>query len=167
MALIVEDGSVVAGANTYLDVADANTILAIFGYALPAVTADAEAALTTAAQYLESFRRQFQGSKVSSTQALQFPRSGVYIDCILFASDAIPVELKYAQALAAYETSQGKKLQANSNGQTIIEKSVAGAVTVKYADNGQDSAQIQFSQIDSYIDVLIQQNGSGFQVFRA
>lgn len=163
MALIVEDGSIVADANTYLTEAEANTLLEGYGFVLTPATAEAN--LRTAAQYLESFRRLYQGAKVSSAQTLQFPRQGLLIDCFLIASDTIPEQLKIAQALAAYEESVGKNLQATSNGQTIIEKSVAGAVTVKYADHSQNSAQLNFPQIDTQIEPLLKQR-SGLEVFR-
>ena len=39
--LIVEDGSIVANANTYLSESDANDILADFGYTLAPATAEA------------------------------------------------------------------------------------------------------------------------------
>ena len=157
MTLTVEDGTIVAGANTYLTEAEANIILADFGYTLTPATAEAD--LRTAAQYLESFRESYQGMKVDSTQALQWPRNGVVIDCFDIASTTIPNEVKYAQALAAYENGLGNKLQANTNGQTIIEKTVVGAVSVKYADSGQDSGQLNFSQIDSYIQPLLENAG--------
>jgi len=163
MALIIEDGTIVANANTYLTEAEANTILENFGYVLTPATAEAD--LRTAAQYLESFRNNYQGSKVSSTQSLQWPRTDVYIDCFAFASDEIPEELKFAQALAAYETAQGETLQVNSNGQTITQKTIVGAVSVSYADNGQDSAQKTFNQIDSYLESLFANNGM-VKVFR-
>lgn len=163
MALIVEDGTIVAGANTYLTEAEANTILEGFGYVL--IPATAEANLRTAAQYLESFRKRYQGTKVDCDQALQFPRKNVFIDCCQLASTVIPGVLKNAQALAAYEESIGNSLLNTSTQETVIEKSVAGVVTKKFADNGQDSSQKQFPKIDSQLEPLFNQF-SDFQVFR-
>lgn len=157
MTLIVEDGSIVPNANTYLSEAGANAILENFGYTLDSGTAETN--LRTAAQYLESFRNQYQGEKVSCDQSLQWPRGGAYVDCCTIPSNEIPEVLKFAQALAAYETEQGNALQATTNGQTVIEKTIVGAVSVKYGDNGQDSGQLTFKQIDSYIQPLLKSQG--------
>ncbi|MBU4707835.1 DnaT-like ssDNA-binding protein, partial [Salmonella enterica] len=45
MALVVEDGSIVAGADSYLSLEDARALAAKYGYALPADDTEAEAAL--------------------------------------------------------------------------------------------------------------------------
>lgn len=154
MALIIEDGSIVANANTYLDVAGATTLLDdLLGIVPDPVLTEKD--LKGAAQWLETFRDQYQGEKVSpASQSLQFPRINVYIDCVLLPSDEIPSVLKTAQALAAYETSQGNSLQVNSTGQTLLSKSIAGAISVSYSDNGRDSKQIIFNQINSYLELL-------------
>ena len=49
MPLIIEDGSVVPNANSFVTVADARTRAAIYGLTLPVLDADAEAALITGA----------------------------------------------------------------------------------------------------------------------
>ena len=153
MALIVEDGSIVANANTYLGEADANNILSAFG--LPdLVPAAAEAQLRTAAQYLERYRQKYKGCKVSSTQSLQWPRTGVYIDDFLFAYDAIPVELKNAQALIANKIASGSQLFLDSNGKETLQKTV-DVISVTYAQSGVADAQPTFGQIDAQLSILL------------
>lgn len=162
MALIVEDGSIVAGANTYIDEAEAATILDDrFG-----VTATiTEQELKAAAQYLEGYCDQYKGTKVQSNQSLCWPRQGVYIDCELFPNDEIPDDLKTAQALAAYEENQGNSLQPNVSNQTVQSKSIAGQITVQYAENGL-STGTQFTKVNQYLKPLLADFNQSMGVFR-
>lgn len=167
MALIVEDGSIVAGANTYLTIAEADTILDD-KFGIVPTTALTEKDLKLAAQYLESFRTQYLGQQVSpSTQTLEWPRVDVLINCVLQASDEIPEELKVAQALAAYEESLGNTLQPTTSGQSITQKSIAGQISVSYSDNGLDSGVKIFRQVDQYLTILFKKQNSQSVVFRA
>ena len=162
MTLIVEDGSVVSGANTYLTEAEAATLLDDYFGITATIT---ESQLKMSAQWLESFRNNYQGNKVSSSQSLQFPRISVYVDCVLLPSDEIPQELKLSQALAAYEISNGSTLQQNSTGQTVTSKSIAGQISVQYSDNGLGGQTI-FNQINSYLDLLLKSQLLQTRVFR-
>ena len=153
MALIIEDGTIVAGANTYIDVATANIILAYFNMPSLSISND-EASLTAAAQYLESFRDRYKGSKVSSAQSLQFPRINLTIDGFDFPSDEIPEQLKKAQAIAASLVSSGKSLYSNSSGQEILSKSV-DVISVTYAKNGLSNSQPIFGLIDAQLQPLL------------
>lgn len=161
LTLVVEDGTVVAGANTYLTEADANTILEDYGYVLTPATADVN--LVTSSRYLNRFRGRYKGSLVDASQPLQWPRQGVYIDCNLLASDEIPDEIKIAQALGAYYESINQPLQVVSNGATLTQRSISGVGSFSYADNGQNSKQMQFPDIDDQLNVLFDR----LQVFRA
>ncbi len=164
--LIIEDGSIVAGANSYLSVADAETILDNQGYSFGAITEDQKQQfLIRSATYLESYRDAYQGYKVSCEQSLQWPRSNVYIDCCAFAANAIPNELKLAQALGAYYESTGKSLQAVTGGQNIASKEVVGAVKVSYFDNGSVDGYTIFTDINNSLDPLLKRSG-GLVTFR-
>lgn len=83
MALVVEDGTGVATAESYCSVADADAYFAING--APATwtgsTAVKEAALRQATQYMDSkYGPLFQGRRNFSAQRLCWPRYPVYID---------------------------------------------------------------------------------------
>jgi hypothetical protein len=163
MALIIEDGSIVADANTYIDEAEAAAILdAKFG-----ITATiTEQELKAAAQYLEGFCDQFQGHKVDpASQSLCWPRQGVYIDCILQPSDSIPSQLKTAQALAAYEENQGNSLQPNVSNQATTSKSIAGQISVTKSDNGMNDGY-SFTKVNQYLLPLLADLNAKMKVFR-
>lgn len=96
MALIIEDGTIVANANSYVTAANLDTYLSDRGLSITAsTTADKEELLIRAMDYLELQR--FLGVKFTRDQALQWPRVSVVIDGYLVDSDTIPELLKEAQ----------------------------------------------------------------------
>ena len=106
MALIVEDGSGSATAESYLSVADADTYWAAHGAPsewTDAVTAAKETALRVATQYLDAaYGPRWQGQSKSSAQRLAWPRAAVLdLDGYLIASDDLPRNLEEATAEAA------------------------------------------------------------------
>lgn len=83
MALTVEDGTGVTGAESYISVADANAYWnkrqhdAFFATWDAAETASKEGALRAATQYLDAFFGQYyRGTRKNYTQGLEWPRNG-------------------------------------------------------------------------------------------
>ncbi len=111
MALIVEDGSGSATADSYVDVAFADTYVVTYMGSSPhwvaispaISTATKERALQNATMYLDNaYKMLWQGLSVSSTQALSFPRSGVInAEGRTLSSTTIPLNLKRATVEAA------------------------------------------------------------------
>ncbi len=89
MAIIVEDGTGVANANSYVSEADLITYAAARGVTI--LPANTEEFLIRAMDYIES--RSFKGLKLRQDQELQWPRTDVVIDSFLNRSDNIPDEL--------------------------------------------------------------------------
>lgn len=82
MALVIETGSIVAGAESYISAADCDTYFANRSQALwTGATAVKEAALRKAATYLDGhYRKRFKGQKVYPiTQPMEWPRVGVRV----------------------------------------------------------------------------------------
>ena len=133
MALTVEDGSGVVGANSYIDVAAARAYATARGVTLPAADADVEVLLVKAMDYIESLRNRYQGERTytSVTNNLAWPRQGVYVDDEIVAHDAIPQLLKYAQAQLAMDA-QTADLMPTGAGREVIRERVEGAVEVEY-----------------------------------
>lgn len=100
--LILEDGSGVAGANTWLLVASITDRMAsyVFGTAWAAVDADrkAAAALESARQLA---RYTWRGTRATETQGLPFPRRGIVVDGSEWPANTIPEWLLDAQARQA------------------------------------------------------------------
>jgi len=84
MALIVEDGSKVAGAESYVSVVDASAYHTARGNAAWAALASdtvREQALRRATDYMkQAYRLVWKGFRVSSSQALDWPRANVMIE---------------------------------------------------------------------------------------
>ena len=92
MAIVVEDGSIVEAANSYLTVAEVVAFAAARGVTL-AADATTEQRLIKASDYIEAREVQFVGYRVSEDQALCWPRSS---HCT--RSDRVPEKIKQAQA---------------------------------------------------------------------
>ncbi len=136
MAIIVEDGSGILGANSYVSLVDARLLLKPLGQDLNIDDLIAEQEILNAARYIESFRARYQGWKTTNDQPMQWPRWAVVIDDITVGSDVIPQDLIDAQVFAAYEYAQGQILQPSSSGQSVQSEEVTGAVKVSYFDTG-------------------------------
>lgn len=131
--LIVEDGSIVPDADSFLSLADARALAAKYGYSLPEDDTAAEAALRNGAMYIGLQEDALCGSRVSAAQELAFPRKGVNKLGIKIDSTSIPKAVLLAQMAAAVEYGSGTDVRASSDGRIVTEERVEGAVTVQYA----------------------------------
>ena len=149
VTIIVEDGTRIANANSFLSLADANTFFEghTNAAAWTAATDDQKkAALVTATRLLDSYF-QFIGFKTSDSQALQWPRvealdinqySGdLYHDPInninsgYFDEDEIPRVLIDAECEFARYLLEGNRL-GDTAGKGIREFELTGAMRVEY-----------------------------------
>lgn len=93
MAIVVEDGSIVAGANSYLSLEDVRAFALARGVTLSTTDATVEAQLIKASDYIEAREAKFVGCRVSEDQVLCWPRYAHW-----FRSDTIPAKIVQAQA---------------------------------------------------------------------
>lgn len=89
MAIIVEDGSIVTGANSYVTTAELTNYGTARGVTL---ATDAEQLLIKAMDYIEALN--YKGIKQLMTQPLQWPRVYVVIDGYYLNANTIPQQLK-------------------------------------------------------------------------
>lgn len=95
MALVIEDGTVVTGANSYIDVAEAKAFAAARGVDLGNDDVVTEQRLLIAMDYLESLN--YKGVRTDpDKQLLSWPRTGVTFDGRTFGAHVIPAQLKSA-----------------------------------------------------------------------
>lgn len=106
MALIVEDGSVVTGAESYVDIEYIDNYLSNRGYTAWTTLSDVvkETAIRRAIVFIEGFS--FLGSRSSDSQVLEFPREGIYYPSGIEMIGVVPNEIKNALCEAAYIESQ-------------------------------------------------------------
>lgn len=125
-AIVVEDGTDVASANSYISVAD---IIQYGKDRQHSFTVAPNILIMMAMDYIES--RMYKGIKKSKDQSLQWPRINVNIDGYYFASDSIPQELIDAQCEVAIAIDQGNDPLADIDRETVREK--VGPIEVEYA----------------------------------
>ena len=134
--IIVEDGTGVANANSYVDTTYLTTYASNRGLVLPQNQETQERMLIKATDYLEALRVKFKGTKAVDTQELQWPRKDVYIDGIEFAKNNIPEELKKAQCQLIVEQEAGVALYPaprTSSTEGIVTEKTIGPMTKKFA----------------------------------
>ena len=168
MALVVETGAVVPGADSYVSLADARALAASYGLALPADNTAAEAALRNGAVYVGLQEPSMCGRRVSAAQSLAYPRQGVSLYGFTLASDVIPQQIIHAQVVAAVEYGAGTDVRASSDGRVTETERVEGAVTVSYFNNGATGATITITAaLDALRPLLCGSvNGASFNVYR-
>lgn len=158
MALLVEDGTNVAGANSLVEHADILAYAAARGLSFPTEEADGEPFAIRAMDYLQAQRSRYQGTKTYPTQPLQLPRTGMVIDGIEFPSDEIPQEAKDAQCVLSIEAAAGTALLPTTTGQFIIEDTT-GPITTKYSEKIGTTAEPEISAADALLKPLFQVTG--------
>jgi hypothetical protein len=100
VTLVVEDGTGLSTANTYISNADADTYFGSHLYATDwtgASEANQDIALAHATRELDDYIK-FEGTKATETQALQWPRYDIHIDGYYVENTTIPQQLKDATA---------------------------------------------------------------------
>jgi len=137
MVLVVEDGTGLANAESYISVADADTYHAYrtapAGWA-SASEPDKERYLRMATEYLGMrYGTAWLGSRINSTMALDWPRFGVWDeDGFPLDSDAVPLRVPQATAEAALRVQQGDELLADVTEADLKRKKVkAGSVVTE------------------------------------
>ena len=113
MSLLVEDGTEVAGAESYMTVADSLTYHSNLGNNTWATitTTQQEQALRRATNYMtQAYRGKWKGVRVTETQALDWPRSGVTVEDFEVADTIVPNEVKNACAELALRAAAGELL---------------------------------------------------------
>lgn len=159
MTLIIENGTIVANANSYVSVAVLNDYLSSIGVTTTASDAVKESYLILAMQYLEVLRNKFKGSKVSSLQTLQWPRQYVQIDGFNVAITTMPTELIKAQCQLVVEQIKGNPLFPAAKtvvGEGAVIENIIGPLTKKFATSNQLSSTtpILFASVNAFLNVL-------------
>lgn len=157
MPLIIEDGSGIAGANSFATVAEARAYGSARGLVFPALDATVEAALVNAADFLETFQARYKGSKTDAANALAWPRKGVFLysSATEFPNDEIPTLLKNAQCQLAFDATS-TTLQPSYVGQEVKRKKV-DVLEIEYAETGTGSATVtpQFKKAEAMLEPLL------------
>ena len=164
MALVIEDGTNVANADSYITIAEYNTWADARFTAgrttAPATDAAAEALIYRAMDYFEA--QSFQGYIANDGQALQWPRTWVTIDSFAVGANEIPKEVKNS----IYELAYGEEKSYGSLDaiERKIKKEKIDVIETEYADNS-SSSTLNIA-VPNDMKKLLAGGGSGFMVSR-
>ena len=153
MSLIIEDGSQVANANSFVTDAEYVAYAELKGLAIGANEKKREVELFLAIDYLQSMENTLQGYRSSSTQELIYPRYGVTLYGYVLASDKIPKELKNAQMEAAAYATKGILLANTTNNNIKSEK--LDTLEVEYFKGG-SSTNTQLTRVNAQLRPLLE-----------
>lgn len=162
MALTIENGTGVTGAESYASEAELVAFAAARGVTI--ATTDAAALLVKAMDRLAGLP--YKGDRVARDQALDWPRSGVCVDGFSYAATELPSQLKQAQlilALAANSTDLQPVQEANAPGPMTSD--TVGPLTTTWAPGRMNTAAI-VPAAEKLLAKLLQNHGAA-RVVRA
>jgi len=181
MALIIEDGSNVAGANSYVTVEEFQAFYVDRGNTTLAEADDeqVESALVKGSDYLsQKYRLLWKGSRANADQRLDWPRRGVDVpdffdpfyrdlgnvplsfqDTLWIPENEVPYEVQVAQILLAAETFSG----AESTGQLqnslgrVTKREKLGVLEVEYftAEDGSSRQTTKYWDAEKTIEPFL------------
>lgn len=167
MALIVEDGTGLAGANSYVSMDDCALYCADRGLSFAtSPSATGEAALIRATEAIDAiYRGRFPGYRVRGrAQALEWPRLAAYdVEGNLIVGDEIPIEVVNATCEAAVrELAVPNSMMPDLKRGGHLKSFKAGSVAVEFGANAAPGTV--FSLIDGILAGILG-GGSGGGLF--
>jgi len=172
MPLIVEDGTGVAGAESYATEAQATAYFSNRGITAWTALVNKEAALRKATDYmLQNYRLAWKGYRVNPEQALDWPRYQCYIPGsqlgprsmdFLIASNIVPVEVRNACIELALKTAT-EDLNPDLTQQIL--SSTVGPISVSYSSASPQYKR--FRTIDMMLRHLLDGNSISAKVGRS
>jgi len=153
VALIVETGAGVAGAESLASVAQFKTESTNFGFDYSAFTdTQIEVALRKGCLFMrQEYRMRWKGYVVLATQAQDWPRCGVSTEparmYYFTPSDTVPAEVVSANIILAQKVLSGTELFPDSTQKAAQE--TIGPITVKYEQGS--SQRMRFDAVDALL----------------
>lgn len=164
MALVVEDGTGLTNAESFISVANADARHTALGNtAWTGADAVKEAALRKATNYMEgAYRQAWKGTKWTRTQALSWPRFNAYVDGWLIDGNIVPAEVANACADLALKA-LSEELAPDLERAVIREK--IGPIETEYSASLPQSKR--FRAIDMMLGPYLKAGGSSARLVRA
>lgn len=145
MALVVEDGTGLDQADSYISIEQADVYMATMGHDawVTAVQADKEKALRQATQYVDS-RYRYKNQPLKPEQSLEWPRVGIPwpVKRVLDATCELAV-----RALAA-------SLYADVAPTDAVKSETIGPIKTEYQET-QNGGQVQYALVDDLLRPLV------------
>jgi hypothetical protein len=149
--IIVEDGTIVAGANSYVTTQEVQDYADLRGIDYPCET-ELNQNIIKATDYLQS--RCYQGEQVEpGVQPLLWPRQYVYIYNQEIASDTIPEQLKSAQIELALAQAQTDVMNDGVDRGDNVKRKKTDVLEVEYYEGG-NNYLFSSQRVNSYLRLL-------------
>jgi hypothetical protein len=132
--LIIEDGTVVANANSWVTDAEYKAYAKLKGHSIPATQPEREANLANGYDFINfTYEDRLQGWRVTpQTQTGCMPRSDIYAYNLLVVSTSIPQDFKNAQMLASFSINAGVDTNAVKTDANLASFTVTGVYSETY-----------------------------------
>lgn len=168
ITIYVEDGSNVAGANSYVELADVKTDLAQRGITAPADDI-LQKYMVDSFAHINTLEDKFSGSRTTRGQAGAFPRTEAYSDATPLESDEIPVEIINGQYQLIADLVNGLTLSSFVSDQRIVIEEQLGPIREKRTENAGLTNAPDLTYFNALIAPLLRGNAlvGGFMVVRA
>lgn len=149
MTLIVEDGTGVANADSFLALVDARALAAQYGIVIDADDTKAQVELRQGYRGLLASENQLQGTRTHDIQTGIFPRTGVISNCVEVASDAIPIDVKLAQLYYQAAINSGYDNNGVNDGQNLKSFEVPQVYKEEYQDGARVKTNATIAGVDN------------------
>lgn len=164
-AVIVEDGSLVSGANSLVSEADYAAYASLLGVNL---TGDPSSQLFTAMEFINSHERQLKGTLVSREQGVAYPRSDLFLQGWSWLNTEIPRQAILLQKTVALDINAGidPYNPPEPTSKVVKRERIEGAIEVEYAvPEGGNKKLSKVSSSEAILNVL--KNNNGLSLVRA
>jgi len=165
VSLIVEDGSGLANAESYISAAGADARMSAIGDATWAVltTAQKEEALRRSTIYMEqAYRGRWTGLRMTREQALSWPRYGVCVDGFYLPSDEVPADIANACADLALKAAAGDLNEDLTRG--VVREKI-GPIETEYDRNSPQS--VRYRAVDMALSPYLKGSSAMATLVRA
>lgn len=131
MSLVVETGLNIVNANSYIAVADVRELLSGRGITVSDDDDVVSAVLYRGMDEIESLS--FAGTRSNDGQSLSWPRSGVSVDGVEIAADAIPAQLTKALAFF-YDYAANRAVDTAAIATPFVKKQKVDVIEQEFSD---------------------------------
>ena len=167
MALILEDGSIVANAASFVSVAEITAYAVERGVTVSATASDVEILARKAMDWLISKESTLAGVRVDNAQTLPYPRTGVTVHGFEVLSTEIPALIKEVQMQAATDAHSVDLLPthaATPEGKIKVDK--LDVIETEFFRPGSGDFTPILTKLDDLLKPLQTGRGLGLNVFR-
>lgn len=168
MSIVVEDGTIVAGANSFVSRADYIAYAASLGVTI-ADAVDADEELLASAEFIRSHESQLRGDLTDRDQPMPYPRKNLVLEGWEWKETEIPRQVILAQMALALEKHDGVDLFNPPPPKALARKrvKVEGAIEIENAVNERAAKMTRHSTGRALLSTLLKHSGMTLALVRS